>query len=1671
MNKLITILLLNLVAIGANAQSYGNEWIDFTKTYYKIKIAKEGIYRLTYDNLNGIGFPVSTIDPRRIQLYHRGVEVAIFVEGENDAIFNPSDYIDFYGQANDGTLDTELYEPASSQPHSYYNLYSDTTAFFLTYNIVATNGKRMATSTPFTGGANDTYHLEKNLSVFSDEYSQGVTQASYNSLTTFGIGEGFTGTKITENSNPVKDFVISNISQTVLSGPVPQLKLLLVGRNEQFHNITVQLGPSTGALTTLGTYDLIEFNNLLIDEAIQWSDISGAGELTIRVTVNTNGGLNSNISVSYIRIDFAQDYDMNSVGVKKYRLQTKASGGDDIRILDVPTNANVFDVTDPANVLTVVDTEVDANIIKCGFIDATQPRTLWVNELNLLEPVIEPVSFRQMNAAANFIIISHPSLMQTAGGFSDAVRAYAGYRKTTVGGGFDTLVVDIQQLYDQFSYGEITPLSIFNFMEFMVDNGNPENLFLIGKALLVGHKFHRRPLSDFSYYDLVPTAGQPGADITFTAGLNGTTYEAAVPTGRLSASNPQEVIDYLNKVIEHESIPYNDLWRKNLLHLSGGNSESELATFRGYVDGYKNIAKGLYLGGEVTTQSKTTSAPVEFINVSEEVNNGINHLTFFGHSAPNVTDIDIGFVSDPANGYNNKGKYPLILMNGCNAGNIYNNDYIFGEDWILTPNLGSTVVIAHTSFGFSTLLNTWSNLFYSIGYGDINYMDKSIGIITQEVGRQMGAILGGTYNPFYVTQIQQMGLQGDPAIKLFGTQLPDYEISSNNVQPIELTNQGVTAEADSFALALVVRNFAAYLNDSLEVFVRRTLQNGTIIDYDTVAYSPVRNTDTLTYVIRNNYEENWGTNSFEIVIDPANKLVELDEFNNRVFFNYFIPISGSVNISPQNFSIVTSQPVDLKSQISSQPSESRTVEYELDSVRTFSNPSNFIKYGTASGSFITEWSNVDIPENDSVAFYWRSKYKDLKPGESDTWNESSFTYIKDGDEGWAQVEYFQLKDNALSGLQFNEGARSIQFEETLLGFEVKTFGVNNSSLTFRDVELLIDGQAFILGTSFQSCSNNRLAVVAFNDANASPYAPIFGGQVNAWTCGRSPQVINIVNEAAGSGKTLDEVLDAVAYNDYVLVFTIGAFDFNLLPISAITKLEDLGANAAVLATKSSNEPYIMYGQKGSGAGNSIVEIVADPASLTPTDEQIIDYTGVASGIKGEGVMKSALVGPSSAWDKLSLSIDPSELNDDYSVDVIGKSLDGKETILTTGIKLTETPLDFVDPIQYPFIQLQYNVIDTVNKTPAQLDKWVVNYTPSPEGVVTYLGNDAANSLQVELQEGDSLYTEFGFINITDKIFNNNLQVDYTIFNSSQRVSISKTISIDPPLPGDTTKFKVAIGTKGLVGVNNLSVFVNNFIEPEQLYVNNTISLTNYLTVIKDETNPLLDVSFDGRYIYDGEIVSASPSVLIKILDLNPLLTKTDTTGINLLITYPCEGCGQKRIALSGNEVEYTVASSEKPFEINYRPGKLENGVYTLSIQVEDASGNTAGVDPYEIHFEVINEATVTNFYPYPNPFSTSVRFVFTLTGSEIPDGIMVRILSVSGRVVRTITQDEIGPIHIGNNQTEYAWDGRDEFGDQLANGVYLYKVTLEISGERVELRSSGGDKGFKNGYGKLYLLR
>ena len=129
-------------------------------------------------------------------------------------------------------------------------------------------------------------------------------------------------------------------------------------------------------------------------------------------------------------------------------------------------------------------------------------------------------------------------------------------------------------------------------------------------------------------------------------------------------------------------------------------------------------------------------------------------------------------------------------------------------------------------------------------------------------------------------------------------------------------------------------------------------------------------------------------------------------------------------------------------------------------------------------------------------------------------------------------------------------------------------------------------------------------------------------------------------------------------------------------------------------------------------------------------------------------------------------------------------------------------------------------------------------------------------------------------------------------------------------------------------------------------------------------------------------------------------------------------------------------------------------------------------------FSVSAQDTLTimtyNLLNYPNPFTTSTAFVFTLTGSELPTQFRIQVLTITGKIVKEINKEELGPIRIGNNITEYKWDGRDQFGQPLANGVYLYRVVADMNGKKIDKLNTGAyntDKYFRSGYGKMYLMR
>src|SRR5690606_35537446 len=116
------------------------------------------------------------------------------------------------------------------------------------------------------------------------------------------------------------------------------------------------------------------------------------------------------------------------------------------------------------------------------------------------------------------------------------------------------------------------------------------------------------------------------------------------------------------------------------------------------------------------------------------------------------------------------------------------------------------------------------------------------------------------------------------------------------------------------------------------------------------------------------------------------------------------------------------------------------------------------------------------------------------------------------------------------------------------------------------------------------------------------------------------------------------------------------------------------------------------------------------------------------------------------------------------------------------------------------------------------------------------------------------------------------------FNTASRVTEEKHMKIGPLAASDTAKFVVPLITENKSGKYNLKVNVNPRILPEQQYDNNVIDIGEYLEIKSDHEHPILDVSFDGQYIMDGDFVSPDPLINIVMKDNGPFLKKKDTVG-------------------------------------------------------------------------------------------------------------------------------------------------------------------------------------------------
>ncbi len=1637
---------------------YGNEWIHPGQLYYKFPIASDGIYRISYEWLQKSGIPVDQLNADQYQVYRMGKEIPIFTS--QAGTLTKDDYIEFYGQRQRSEIDKYLFDDHDKQMlNPDYSLFNDTLNYYLSWTKIPSAYRIMNVVNDISNvpGPEAYSNYTSLLSLSNTRYKPVNFINEYNSRFDEGEGYGYGLNKSYSTDISTPSFLLFKDSFYI------SIRLYAVDGN---HNIDCKINGNT-------VKNLVKNGAGMVTSIISVPSTLLSSTTNVNIIENdpdTKGFVLSNVSISYAR-SWSGPYTSlfktelpDNTGNRYIELTNFYQGGAVPILYDLSANIRLEAIQ-------------VANITKFNLPAYSGLRNLILSSTAGITSItqLQKVEFKDYNSVnADYIIISNKSLYDDGNG-NNYVQEYANYRKSTIGGNHQVAVIDIQELYDQFAYGNNRNIiSIRNFSHYIQKKWSlAKSIFIIGKGREYPDVRLKSGLineSNKTYY--IPTFGSPGSDNLFVI-----TQGTAVPIlaiGRIAAETGEDIKTYLDKIKDYESSKYNQQtiedqsWKKEIIHLGGGDTKPLQIYLKSLLTGMQSIIENNRFGGHVSGYYKTSSDPIQLSQneqIFNRINKGVSIITFLGHSAVGTFDFSI---DNPQN-YNNYKKYPLMFSLGCYSGNYNTSTRGIAENFCFYKNKGALGFVATSYVGIPSVLSDLTSEFY-----------RQLG--GPQYGTNVGEILKASFiqlnkQPSESNRLltEQMSYHGDPVYSINTSPGPDYSIDLSSVK---FNPQVITVHQDSFSLNFNIVNLGENITDSLEIIITQKLPGGEERQQKILKIKAPTNTTKLHISLLNFGKEALGQNSLHIKLDPDNKIKEepipeaknnneLDQSGPSSGYPFYITDDAAIPVMPVQFSIVNKPDISLMASTTDPFAKEKTYYFELDTTLQFNSPVKIYGSLKQEGGLLS-WTPV-ISWQDSTVYYWRVTPDSTQTGVGSIWQNSSFFYRQYSKEGWSQGHQYQFKEDELVNIKIPANTGKMSFID-----DIKDIFVQNY---LRKPGIY---PAYYI--------NNGLTEISYgNDIAAGVYVGVIdpllgsawinplGGQYGSETPSnwrvRRAYPYTTANPAKRE-KLISFLRDTIPVGYYVVFFTIQdennsykpedwAIDSITLGTNLFQLLEKQGAKL-VRNTIGNAVPYSFVYRKGiKPLGETIASSVNGLAYLNAGIEGVWD----------RGYINTTEIGPSTNWDSFIWNVEEDPQNGDTSsVLIYGINQITKQKVLLKTIQnVINSDLSFIDAKEYPTLQLCLKLKDSLHRTSPD-----IRYTRVYYSGVTELAVDPGNKFIIykdTLDQGDPFSLSLPLLNISN-INSDSILIKYTLTaeNKSQLVSYSK---ISPLTAGKSTTIDYTKSSFDLEGSYTLDIEVNPLMnQAEQYHFNNYATLKFY--VQKDIRNPLMDVTFDGVHIIQGEIVSSKPEIKVELKDENQYFILNDTATFKLFIKYPNQN-SFINVAINSPYVQFIPATGtgiQNKALLIYKPQELGNGEHELLVQAKDASDNTAGKTDYQTRFNVIREKTVSSFLPYPNPFSNSLRFIYTLTGDQSPEHIRIRIFTISGTLVKEINEQDLGILKIGTHKTDYSWDGRDTYGNKLVNGVYLYQLIIkDNAGNEWKSYNTKADNYINQGLGKMVILR
>lgn len=1649
--RLLFCFLLAFLAAAAGsstwAQAPESQWYDASASYVRIAVAEDGVYAVDRAALEEAGLSAGA-DAATFRLFENGREIPIEVEAD--------DRIVFVGQRNRGDDELWAYDNiARYQSSDNRSLYTDTTYYWLTWGGPA--GQRY--SDPAGGSPSvayssvrDTLHAERDRT-----YYLGRPFEAEHPL--YRDAEGYYWTQLRHNdTSPLTFSTTLDVGRRDPSASETlSLTVRLNSASASCHRVELLADLTDGGSTTTESLDVVEWRGYArqdLTASISQDRIPASG-LQIRLESTNDTFADASCpdpsrNPNYVLVDYAEAVYTRTLassngaqtipapGTETSQFDLTGLSSSSVRVFH-PESATRWSLPVAGGTASFVDTPPQAG----SQYVAVEPGAEKTPAAVLPETTSD---WSSLSNGADYVILTTQALQPSASQLADFRRSF---------NGFDVEIVYIQDVYDEFDYGRPTPIAVRRFVRTMQEwtNGAPEYLAIWGDSqypIYTGGEIdERRPFWNVSSFGYSPS------DSWFAMQANGPNdWSEIMAIGRIPVRSNAQGDLFISKIQSYEQAPVDD-WQQRMLLLAGGTSSFEQQQLQDYSNRWGELATQrttemgdtLYAAGMDTLRyykQVTDALDTSFRDsLAVDIERGSGWINYFGHSAALTWEI----VTEPPAEFNNAGRLPLVVSLGCRTGSFAGGRFevkslpSLGEQLVVgtinedgTPRGGGlNGGIAH--WGTSALGNLRPSALLNDALVDQVFVDtmRVLGSAIQQAKAVVAAERGNSAT--MVRHLLQYGLLGDPATKLAVLDEPDLHITTDRIR----ISPSTPTPGETLTVEARLANRGLVPGDSIDVSLvwERPGDEEPQRIQRRIPRFAVETTETFELSLDENAV---GTNVFRVSLDESNEYAERLETNNVATREQVVFDTGVELVSPVDLGVASTRPT-LRHGIVRQTGDPIPVDVQIDTVATFDSPARQSASLTAT-SVKLDW-DVPSPLQAGQTYYWRARVAD---GSDGTWKQSRFTARAEPDADWLQTGPL-FQDNRQENLLYDGSTWSFDTYDIVVDqFSERGFGSSDYGFVLNSTERLVYLRFGFGVLVLDDVDGDVVAVESFPTYDLRDnLEPSFGDQQAA-----IDELRRFLDEHATEGRYVFARTRHLARNSGPTIDP-----------QVVELFQNLGSDPAptpytsAIDTLSYNDVWVMRTQVGNP--ESTVESVSP--SEESADVKEISLSNTYAFPFDEGSTVTPRIGPVTDWNSLSWQVPSASPDANVAIEVLAPD---STRLLGPFSGLSGTAaLDALDPASYPEIRLRATLSDSVQREAPQLDIWTIDYEGVPELAID---GSSLRAINDSLQQGATTPVELPVFNLGD-VAASNVDVAYRLTSGDNSTRIVTRDSLASIAPGDSAASSVDITTTNETGQVTLNSTATSP-APERLTFNNTAIRT--VRVFADEIPPQLRVFSEGREIQarpdvddlnlkDARLpfVSLKPTLDIRIEDENPFFAIDDTSHVDVFLS---EG-------LPSSDTGFLSSYQQIGFDsgpLSFEPSKPDEGVreavvtytpdftgrdstYTLRVEATDGSDNE--VEPYEVSFRVQSEQVIRDVYPYPNPMSTQTTFAFRVEGGETGTlrNFRLRVYTVAGQLIREFEERDLqtGGLRVGWNLLP--WDGRDEDGDRIATGVYLYRVSVEGS--------------------------